>query len=124
MLLVINRRHRSTIISRTAKCPQYNLNPYDIDDKRFIEMGKKKDSLKSATPRQMWRDHLSTWNARRLEAAKLAKKIVDLRNETTYSTTEKVDTAIGSYMRPSNLFIDVSERLYSALSQLESKQER
>ena len=86
-------------------------------------MGKKKDSLKQASPRQLWRNHLSTWNDRRLESAKLAKKIVDLRNESTYSTTGKVDSAIGVYMRPSNLFIDVSERLYSALSQLESKQE-
>ena len=85
-------------------------------------MGKKKEALQLATPRQMWRNNLSTWNMRRLEAAKLAKEIVDLRNETTYSTAEKVDTAIGMYIRPSNLFIDISERLYSALSQLESKQ--
>ena len=83
-------------------------------------MGKKKEALQLATPRQMWRNNLSTWNMRRLEAAKLAKEIVDLRNETTYSTAEKVDTAIGMYIRPSNLFIDISERLYSALSQLES----
>ena len=83
---------------------------------------KKESSLNPATPKQVWKQALTAWNAKRGEARKLAKEIVDLRNETTYSSTEKVDATIGVYMRPSNLFIDISERLYGALAQLESKQ--
>ncbi len=86
-------------------------------------MGKKKESSSvPATPKQVWKQAMTAWNAKRGEARKLAKEIVDLRNETTYSSTEKVDAAIGVYMRPSNLFIDISERLYGALALLESKQ--
>ena len=85
-------------------------------------MGKKKEVDGVISPRKKFQSALKSWNDARLSCHHFARSIVDLRNESTYSVTEKVDSGVGVYMRPSNLFIDVSERMYSALSQLESKQ--
>ena len=89
-----------------------------------ITMGKKKSSATKAqaeapSPRKTFYDSLGSWNDARTKSGPLAKMIVDLRNETTYATSEKLENVMGVLMRPSKLYIDVTEKLQGALAQLE-----
>lgn len=89
-------------------------------------MGKKKapsgvSGSKPESPRTRLFKSLQEWNKSRLKSAPLAKEVVDLRNETTYMTADRVSDAVGLFVRPSNLYIDVTEKLHGTLSQLETQ---
>ena len=70
------------------------------------------------TPRNEFSKALSGWNSSRVRCGALAKEVVDLRNETTYVTSDRVSEAVGVFVQPSSLYIDVTEKLRGSLTQL------
>ena len=89
-------------------------------------MGKKKvaqSSSKPEAPRTRFSKALVEWNKCRLKSLPLVKSVIDLRNETTYLTSDRVSDAVGTFVRRSTLYIDVTEKLHGSLSQLEMQLE-
>lgn len=89
-------------------------------------MGKKKgaqSSSKPEAPRTRFSKALVEWNKCRLKSLPLVKSVIDLRNETTYLTSDRVSDVVGTFVRPSTLYIDVTEKLHGSLSQLEMQLE-
>ena len=92
-------------------------------------MGKKKSKTSSSEVKQVESSRneffrtLAEWNKARLRSESLAKEVVNLRNETTYLTSDRVSKAVGVFLRPSNLYVDVTEKLHGTLSQLRTRLE-
>ena len=90
-------------------------------------MGKKKANTASVvnvpeTPFMRFQSSLRAWLEARKQSMAVLEKLLELRTQLTYTTTEKVQSVLGAAMGAGRLHVQVEAELYGQLLRLETTQ--